>query len=531
MRSFGVLCTIFLLEAVPALAQVGTAPPPAHISLVEGNATIDHDGESEAAVVNMPVLEGDRIRTGDGRVEVVFADGSAVMLDPDSEVEFLGGTRVRVVAGAIEHRAAISMPSASAQYLPSDLRPYGSDFDRYGGWQYEPSYGYVWYPTVAVDWRPYYYGYWAPLRPYGWTWIGYDAWAWPTHHYGRWGYARNRWFWIPGRTWAAAWVSWGTAPDYVSWCPLGYDGRPVVALSVGYRSSWNGWTVIPRERFGLRGSSAHHYAIEPHRLASTTPFVIHRSAPILDRRTVPYGVSRSTGIAVPRTVPQVGQPSSGRYGSDRAVYGWPGARIEREASAERGSGTTIEREASAERGRWPRRIGEGTGAPVRRPNGDARVIAPSAPPTAVYRIPGNGIGRSGDYAAPRAGDRTPNPSRSDQRAWTERPMTIDPRPAVRDHPAYRPNYAPRYEAARPYAVPRSEPRVVPPAGTVSPGVGGWRQTAPAPQGPAVAAPPPHAAPPSASARPSPAPAAGPPANRGGGANSRADGPAARRQRR
>src|SRR6185295_14708019 len=60
-----------------------------------------------------------------------------------------------------------------------------------------------------------------------------DAWAWPTHHYGRWGYASNAWFWIPGRTWGAAWVSWSFADDYVSWCPLGYDSRPVFALSIG----------------------------------------------------------------------------------------------------------------------------------------------------------------------------------------------------------------------------------------------------------------------------------------------------------
>ena len=101
---------------------------------------------------------------------------------------------------------------------------------------YEASYGYVWYPTVSVGWRPYYHGRWATLRPYGWTWIGADPWAWPTHHYGRWGFSAGAWFWIPGRSWAPAWVSWAYAPGYVSWCPLGWNNRPIFSVNI-YRGS------------------------------------------------------------------------------------------------------------------------------------------------------------------------------------------------------------------------------------------------------------------------------------------------------
>ena len=64
--------------------------------------------------------------------------------------------------------------------------------DRYGSWEYESSYGYVWYPRVDFGWRPYYHGRWSSLRPYGWTWIGSDPWGWPTHHYGRWGVSTAR---------------------------------------------------------------------------------------------------------------------------------------------------------------------------------------------------------------------------------------------------------------------------------------------------------------------------------------------------
>ena len=147
-------------------------------------------------------------------------------------------TRVRLLAGTMDHlqRPAIeagpSTPRSRPPYLPQDLQTLRQRRSiSYGSWQYAAPYGYVWYPTVAADWRPYYNGYWSPVPSYGWTWIGVDAWSWPTHHYGRWGYARNAWFWIPGRTWGAAWVSWASAPDYVSWCPLGFDSRPVFALS------------------------------------------------------------------------------------------------------------------------------------------------------------------------------------------------------------------------------------------------------------------------------------------------------------
>ena len=69
---------------------------------------------------------------------------------------------------------------------------------------------------------------------FGWTWIGGGAWGWPTHHYGRWGVSgAGAWFWIPGAQWGPAWVSWAVAPDYVSWCPLGCDNRPVVGWGHG----------------------------------------------------------------------------------------------------------------------------------------------------------------------------------------------------------------------------------------------------------------------------------------------------------
>ena len=265
--------------------------PPAYLSLVEGVATLERNGETEPAVRDMPFVQGDRLRTESGRVEIQFPDGTAIEIGEYSLVEAVTPSRVRLLAGTMDHiqgRSAEAGTSTSEAYLPQDLQAYGNTFDRYGSWQYSAPDGYVWYPTVAPDWRPYYYGSWSAVPSYGWTWIGIDAWSWPTHHYGRWGYGRNAWYWIPGRTWGPAWVSWAGASDYVSWCPLGYDGRPVFALSVmaadfgpRYRDhGWNGWTVMSRRQFGVRGMYAHRNAVEPRQLPSNTPFIVQSRPPV-----------------------------------------------------------------------------------------------------------------------------------------------------------------------------------------------------------------------------------------------------------
>jgi len=192
--------------------------------------------------------------------------------------------------------------AASAQYLPNDLRLYGSSFDSYGTWQVDADYGNVWYPAVDASWRPYYNGYWATVPSYGWTWIGYDSWAWPTHHYGRWGYRHSQWFWIPNRYYAPAWVSWGAAPGYVSWCPLGFNNQPVFAFSVNIGTPWVGWTVVPRGHFGWY--STPRWAVAPHNVTGT-PFIVQNHAPVAPTRAIarPAGADGNVAgnFAVPRS--------------------------------------------------------------------------------------------------------------------------------------------------------------------------------------------------------------------------------------
>lgn len=340
-----------------ASAQDATSQtsPPAHLSVVDGTATLIRGSQAETAVVNMPLLEGDRLQTDAGRLEVLLPDGSMLHLDQYTTVDLLSAALMRLASGRVvfvvagrpterpafdyqidaaagsvrilrpgeyrvllvegsagldleldvvhgeatvssdqetvavhagecafvseglapsyaqpfnsarrdaflqwsEGRRYASLGYESRQYLPSEIQVYAGAFDRYGAWERSEPYGYVWYPRVYEDWRPYYDGFWRPLDYFGWTWIGYDPWSWPTHHYGRWGFSARGWFWIPGRAWASAWVSWGSGASYVSWCPLGWNDRPVFSLGLGLRlgsdrayDSWYGWTTISRRAFG-----------------------------------------------------------------------------------------------------------------------------------------------------------------------------------------------------------------------------------------------------------------------------------------
>lgn len=386
----------------PAPAAQSSQPAaeiaPAHVSHVEGTALLEREGRAETSPLNMPLLSGDRLKTADGRVEVLFADGGALHLDNRTVVDFQSDDLARLIEGRLrlnipgparsvayridspagsvrisqpgEYRIALvrgeketqlelavlrgagevftdlgatpvragerayasaglapsyaySYNSAnwdafdrwsetrrdvrmgvSAQYLPSNMRTYASTFDDNGDWRYEQSYGQVWYPRVAADWRPYYHGRWDSYPSYGWTWIGADRFAWPTHHYGRWGFSSGAWFWIPGNRWAPAYVSWGSAPGYVSWCPLGFDNRPVIAINIfnggGSDHSWRGWTSVSRGHFGR--DDVHHRAVNWDRVdrGRRPDFRSVRSAPGAADYAVPR---RSTGAqGAPNTV-------------------------------------------------------------------------------------------------------------------------------------------------------------------------------------------------------------------------------------
>lgn len=94
----------------------------------------------------------------------------------------------------------------------------------HGGWSPHPEFGDVWQPyEFGPDWKPYTDGRWEWSNQ-GWIWISYEPWGWATYHYGRWVYDDYQgWLWIPGTTWAPAWVSWQQSPEYIGWSPLPPD--------------------------------------------------------------------------------------------------------------------------------------------------------------------------------------------------------------------------------------------------------------------------------------------------------------------
>jgi uncharacterized protein DUF6600/FecR-like protein len=85
------VCAVLLamLWTVPAWAESRVRI--VRLSEVQGSVQIDRAASQgfEKAFLNLPVIEGARLRTGnDGRAEVEFEDGSALRIVPNSEVEF-----------------------------------------------------------------------------------------------------------------------------------------------------------------------------------------------------------------------------------------------------------------------------------------------------------------------------------------------------------------------------------------------------------------------------------------------------------
>ena len=76
-------------------------PPPAHLSLIEGRVFVDREGRSDSAVANLPLLDGDRVRTEDGRAEVILPDGSLLHLDRDTTVDLLATDLLRLLSGRV----------------------------------------------------------------------------------------------------------------------------------------------------------------------------------------------------------------------------------------------------------------------------------------------------------------------------------------------------------------------------------------------------------------------------------------------
>src|SRR5262249_41211053 len=134
--------------------------------------------------------------------------------------------------------------TASADVLVTDLRPVrvghhgevsiGVFYDTlspYGDWVYVGRYGRVWRPSpgvVGVGFRPYSSGGQWVYTDYGWSFETDWDWGWAPFHYGRWLMDPvYGWVWVPGSTWAPAWVDWRFGEGFIGWAPLAPVGETV----------------------------------------------------------------------------------------------------------------------------------------------------------------------------------------------------------------------------------------------------------------------------------------------------------------
>jgi hypothetical protein len=116
------LAVTFALAAFVCPAVVSAQPQqpetdgvaPAHIAHVDGSVSLEREGRAERSPLNMPLLSGDRLRTADGRVEVLFADGSTLHLDVRSTIDVQSDDLVRLTEGRL--RLNILGPARTVAY-------------------------------------------------------------------------------------------------------------------------------------------------------------------------------------------------------------------------------------------------------------------------------------------------------------------------------------------------------------------------------------------------------------------------------
>lgn len=168
--------------------------------------------------------------------------------------------------------------------LASAAAPESAGFEpvlaQLGEWVRVRRWGRAWRPSaVEENWRPYFHGSWTYTED-GWFWVTDEPWGFATYHYGRWLFdGTYGWVWLPGRTWAPAWVAWRWDAEVVGWAPLPPAGAPAIPF----------WTFVPAGRFvGERAEAAAlPEARVPALWARTRPAAAHAPAAAAERAMRP----------------------------------------------------------------------------------------------------------------------------------------------------------------------------------------------------------------------------------------------------
>ena len=197
-------------------------------------------------------------------------------------------------------------PQTEPPAQPPDQQTFERSLSPYGHWVDTPEYGRVWIPDEGADWQPYTDGRWIDTD-YGWTFASTVPWGWAAFHYGRWGFGPELgWFWVPGFTWAPAWVGWRSHPGFACWSPLAPRGFV-------FHGRWPGWVVVDRQHFTRPIS---RFALPRGQAGS----IAHAASPVrgFASTRAGWGVGSARGGAAPR--------SGGSYrGGFRSSGGRPSA--------------------------------------------------------------------------------------------------------------------------------------------------------------------------------------------------------------
>jgi hypothetical protein len=298
-----VAALVSCLIALPAYGQEPSpaepAPAPASLAYVDGAVDVVQDGVTERADPPVMLIEGDLVRTRNGRAEVVFGDGTLLHLSHDTELEILGDDHLRLTSGRVivrlSHAAAqpyvIDTPASSVRLeaegeyavatdraarlevavtrgtatltdgaawtvrggqritlAAAGARPVIESFntarwDAFSQWASDRAHGLASSSSAAqlpYQLRPYapvldQYGRWDYLAPHGYVWVPSVSVGWRPYYDGSWSFTRYGWTWRGRERWA-----WPTH-HYGRW---GFNG--VVWYWVPatvWAPAWVSWTV------------------------------------------------------------------------------------------------------------------------------------------------------------------------------------------------------------------------------------------------------------------------------------------------
>jgi len=244
-----------------------------HVRRVLDGQSYEVDTPTLAFVINRPGnYRIDIGPQGNSTMVTVFDGGGDVYGENNASYSVQAGNSYRFNDSALHDYEVLDLPrgdefdqwcnqrnqrytrAVSRQYVSEDVIGY-ADLDDYGGWNDEPEYGHVWYPTtVEAGWEPYRSGHWSWVDPWGWSWIDSSPWGFAPFHYGRWAYIGNRWGWCPGDyrarpIYAPALVAFVGGGGWGSGVSVGIGGGPVGWFPLGPRDVYVPWYHASRSYF------------------------------------------------------------------------------------------------------------------------------------------------------------------------------------------------------------------------------------------------------------------------------------------